>query len=998
MVKKLFLAILVVIVLLFGVLIFSHNSIEENLDNEISEILSKSTNEKLSAMVSGDLMTDQSYHEKYLYWQVNNIPTPSDVIEHKSSIILDANNKERNNYSFNITVENAGLYEMNLKYLINSETRVNPTVGIYINGSAQYNEMNNLPLPVIWKPIENEELYNEDRYGNELSPRSEIDVFIQNQSLKDGNYFYNEPAKMYLQEGLNEIEIILNEGVVEIIEIKFENTSSSLMTYEEYLEDKIVSHDEVSDQIVLEAEQYDYKSKQSIRSKYVRNPQITPYDYKRKVLNVIDGESFSEPGDYLIYNFKVEQSGFYDLVIKYQNSSNEGIPTFRKIEINGEVPFKELENYRFPYTTTYKNETLKNPEGNPYKMYFEAGESYELKISINNSGVREIYQSLLNVLGQIEDINSKLGKITGGIKEKNRDWKLEIYFEDLNEKLLCLVNEINTVTVDLEQYLSQEVPIINELKIAAENIEYFTKSITRLNQLPGKLDLFSEGDLSAFGRINAILPKLLKSSMELDKIYVNSNMELPKANPNIFMSTWEEIKAFFYSFFDPRYNQSHANDEDTLNIWVNKSRLYIDMMQRMIDEKFTKETGIKVNLSLLSDENKIILANAAGKTPDGVISISHGKPFDLAIRGLVEDLSTYDGFDELFKQDENGNSQYNKNSFIPFIYDQGVYAIPETQDVKLLFYRKDILKNLNITEIPDTWDDVLNVLPTLQRYDKNFYTPIGGASTYKGFDTTLPFIYQFGGILYKQDESSVSMDLESVYAGFEFMTNLFTIYGVPQQNASFYQSFRSGTVPIGIGGVGEYIQLKYAAPELAGQWGVAVIPGYDNGLRDENGNPIIERWDPTYGTASIILNNSNKKDEAWELIKWWHSTETQSDFSYEIQSNLGSKFLYMSANIEAFKQSAWPSDSKNQILEQWKWIRSTGKVPGDYIVEREISDAFNKVVFDGKNPRVTFDDTYKPIKKELLRKLEEFGYYENHEFIKSYQIPSIYNIDNWINE
>ena len=104
-------------------------------------------------------------------------------------------------------------------------------------------------------------------------------------------------------------------------------------------------------------------------------------------------------------------------------------------------------------------------------------------------------------------------------------------------------------------------------------------------------------------------------------------MELPKANPNIFMSTWEEIKAFFYSFFDPRYNQSHANDEDTLNIWVNKSRLYIDMMQRMIDEKFTKETGIKVNLSLLSDENKIILANAAGKTPDGVISISHGKTF-----------------------------------------------------------------------------------------------------------------------------------------------------------------------------------------------------------------------------------------------------------------------------------------------------------------------------------------------------------------------------------
>ncbi|NLC95108.1 MAG: extracellular solute-binding protein, partial [Bacilli bacterium] len=219
----------------------------------------------------------------------------------------------------------------------------------------------------------------------------------------------------------------------------------------------------------------------------------------------------------------------------------------------------------------------------------------------------------------------------------------------------------------------------------------------------------------------------------------------------------------------------------------------------------------------------------------------------------------------------------------------------------------------------------------------------------------------------------------------------FTVYNLPVSTANFFQHFRTGVIPVGIGDANMYIQLKYAAPELAGLWGIAPIPG----VRNEDG--IVERWDPTYGSSSIIFKNSKKKQQTWELIKWWSSKETQADFSYNIQATLGNKFLYMTANIEGFKMSAWPNDSKDVILEQWQWIQATGKVPGDYMLERELSNAWNKVVFDGINPRIAIDEAKITIDLELERKLIEFGYMdEKGRIIRRYQIPTIHNIEKWV--
>jgi len=879
--------------------------------------------------------------------------------------------------TFDVDVDSEGLYELWLDYYILEKTAIKPELDVDVNGENQYNEMNELRLPIDWQAKEGGQKL--DRFGDELTPKSEIRSSWKNEGLVDPNFFFTEPLKFQLNKGKNSISIALNEGYILIGKIELKNTDSSIETYDQYRAIHKGPKDGSNRIITIEAENISLKSRQSIRTKYVRDPQVTPYAYKHRVMNVLDGYSFGDSGDRVSYPFTAEESGFYQLTFKYSQDTNSGMPTHRKIEIDGEVPFKQLEQYNFNYSSGWKNETLHNEKGEPYQIYLDKGD-HTLTLSIDNSKIRDIYHELLMTLEAIDSTAQDVNRLTGGLVDKERKWKIEKYIPEITTYLQGIAGKIQEQKLALiEQTKNKDLPVIAELEIAEELIGGFIKDP---EDLPHYMNKFNEGQSSAYGKIKTILPMLVYNPMHLDKIYVHNGGELPASKAGIFTSAAESTKAFFYSFYNPRFAQAAKVDDEAIDIWVNQSRLYVEIMQRMIDEEFTPKTGIKINLSLLPDENKIVLSNAAGSTPDAALGVSHGRPFELALRGIIENLRTYDGFYELA-------GQYDPSAFVPFIYDKGVYAFPETQDVKLLFYRKDILNFLG-EQPPQTWDDVISLVPMLQKYDMNFYTPLGSDNAYKGFDVTTPFIYQFGGQLYDTTGSQAVVNKEGAYQAFEFMTNLFTVYNIPITTSEFFQNFRNGKTPVGIGDANTYIQLKNAAPELAGQWGVLPIPG----IKNEQG--VIERWDPTYGSSSVIFKSSKKKEAAWEFIKWWASADTQSAFSYDIQATLGEKFLYMTANLEGFAKSAWPSDSKDVILEQWKWIQATGKVPGDYVLEREISNAWNKVVFDRQNPRVAIDNAVKTINRELERKLKEFGYIENGKLIKPYVVPTINNVEDWV--
>ena len=145
-----------------------------------------------------------------------------------------------------------------------------------------------------------------------------------------------------------------------------------------------------------------------------------------------------------------------------------------------------------------------------------------------------------------------------------------------------------------------------------------------------------------------------------------------------------------------------------------------------------------------------------------------------------------------------------------------------------------------------------------------------------------------------------------------------------------------------------------------------------------------------------MFANTEQPDEAWEFMKWWMSTETQVDFQEQLILNYGFEYLWNSANVEAFAQSPIPDEHKEVILEQWEWLQEPLKLPGSYMQERELSNVWNRIVFDGMNPRVAIDQAVVTINREITRKMEEFGYLRDGQVVREFTVPSIETIEGWM--
>lgn len=876
-----------------------------------------------------------------------------------------------------IEVEEAGLYELGLSYKPSQDFTNEPTVGIEVNGEIPFNEVSNIALEVTWSLEERSEEDRYNRFNNELLPYSVSNNGWYEHFIDDVNSRYTNPYKFLLKEGTNVVRVTNTSQTLQLGKLYLGNTKENI-AYSDYIK----SHKsvEIKDSLItVQAEKMSNKNNIEAKAAYYKDPAMTPNAYKNTVLNMLDGSSTSHGGSKVTYTFPVEETGLYNITFKYLQNTLNGLTCTKAIYINGEIPFKEFEAYSFPEAQKWVNHTL-NKDGNNYFVYLEKGDntiSLETTTAHYNGYIEELYK----VMDEINNLGLTITSLTGSNTNQFTDYPILKTLPTLVDDLNSYADRVDAVYNAIDAMSKKEASEISTLQIAAKQLRRLTKNPNKIHL---KLSELNSGSGSAYQLIGTTIGILLEQPISFDAIYFSmGNVSIPKARKNFFVNLWFSIQSFFYSFLDERYKVSADNSDDTLEVWVAQSNLYLDIIQSMVDSEFTKETGIDVKVSILPSSQKIILNNATNTNPDVVLSIDSWEPYNYALRGMLEDLSQYEGFDDVTKN-------IYSNCFTPVIFEDGVYAIPETQGLNLLFYRKDILEYLDL-EAPRTWDDVIHMLPILQSYQMNFFHPLGSDSSYKNYSTTTPFIYAYGGEVFSENGMTSVLNDEEVIQAITYMTDLFNIYNLPRQVASFFEHFRSGTLPVGIGSLDMYLQLKYASPELAGQWGIVQIPGFDT---DNNGE--VESWTTAYGKSSIMFSSSNMKEEAWDFIKWWNSTETQTEYLQNIKMCLGEKYLIIPANVDALEASPWDQEIKTQVTLAAKWSRIPAVLPGSYAVERELSNVWNKVVIDMKDVRVAVGEGIDKVNRELKRKFEEFGYIVDGEVVKDYVVPNNDNIHNWV--
>ena len=369
----------------------------------------------------------------------------------------------------------------------------------------------------------------------------------------------------------------------------------------------------------------------------------------------------------------------------------------------------------------------------------------------------------------------------------------------------------------------------------------------------------------------------------------------------------------------------------------------------------------------------------------------------------------FDDYEEVAKQFSNSaNGQFTFDWCGANGRNVEVYALPEKEIFLMMFVRDDIMEKYGWEDkIPNTWDEVIDLVADLQAESLQFYLPVNeeGATALNPIFVSL--LYQMGGELYINDNKETGLLLEEGMEAFETWTEFYTLYSFPSY-ASFINRFRSGEMPIGISYYETYNTLSVFAPELRGSWSYHPIPG--SYRTDDNGNTYIDHTSTVAGTGAVILRepalrSDSQRDASWEFLKWWTSTNIQYRFGQEMEGILGSAARHTTANVQALQQLAWPADDLAQLVKQWGFMDSEntitvngkqiasfdvanndGKVypniygvhqmpqiAGSYISGREVENAFREVINNKVNAKETLYEYANNINNEIDRKRGEFG-------------------------
>ena len=898
---------------------------------------------------------DFSYARNYFKEEItNNEPVKLSTTTDENKVISLNNSKE---FSVNIPEEGAyGIYA-NYKILHDGFQNSEFTVEIRNSSSEVISSLDRATLRSYWK--NESEDFKLDSFGNEISPNQ----VLVNENLYQGIYDYQYstvlPSRFNFAAGDNKILLTMTSGGDIQIDDLYVVREAQILSYSDYTNNhKALAKGARIDDI--EAEHYLRKNDTSTIPANDPDLNASPYKTVESVLNVVSNFSTSEQK--IDYEFEVKSDGLYTINFNgLVNNSNH--VTFASIFIDGEIPFGELMHYPLIPTSKISEYLLVDEHNKPYEIYLTQG-THILTLKVDVSLYREVIKDLKKDIDALNSIYLDLKRIAGTVNDNNHEWNPETDFPGIKEEIQAVVDNL----VAIKEFIYK----VNGSKINFQSTIYIQSAITALNgilkkpaYIPNQYSKFSEGSGSIIENIATAESDLSTSPFEIDRIIIGNSSDYKLKNKKGgFKSFGEGIKKFFLSF---KINySSKVKDDKTLNIWVARSRQYVDLMQELIDSSdFETQTGYKVKFTILSDESKLILSNAAKISPDGVMGISNWLPYEMGIRNLTVDLTKFTDYGEVLER-------FSEGAMISLIADEKGLALPETQDFYVMYYRQDILDKYGFSK-PDTWTDVIELLPALQRNGFNFYIPLSTASSSKSIMTTAPFIYQFGGNLFSDDGLKTTIDEENSLNAIKMMTELFTNYGLESQVANFFNSFRNGSLPIGVSTFDTYVKLTISAPELAGKWGIMLPPG------QKQEDSSIARWQTGSAQSMCLIKQSEEKNNAgWELLKWWSSKDVQAEFAKRLTLRFGKGYIWNSANLDAFKQSIiFKSEEKDTILEQWKWMREIPRVPGWYMLERELSNAWNSIVLNGENTRSVIEDAVDRINKELLRKLDEFGYVDS---------------------
>ena len=869
---------------------------------------------------------------------------------------------ESGSVSWKIDIPETGWYCVRFVYRAANDRTTDIERVFKINGKAPYSEARYQNMNKIWDfdyagdPSQREGVFELDTTGNELRPAAVLSQEWIEYSVKDTDGYYTTPLEFYLEKGENTITLDGVRDKAYFAEVGV-YTYEELPTYEDVLKEYESKGYEPADadSIYFEAETPDKVSNYTIYPIYDRSSAITSPQDKSKILrNTMGGDKWVANGQWIRYSFECEESGLYQIGIRFSQDVLKGMYTSRAIRIDGEYPFEEAKACQFPYDNKWQIGYL-GDGNNEFQFYLEKGK-HTIELEVCLGSLSDVVRQVDSVVESLNDDYMRIVELTGADPDEYRDYGFARVMPDVIAdlgiqssilyQLVDYISEINGIKSDNTSTLEQTAVLVEKMSSDEKEI---AANLSSLKEWVSSLGTW--------------LSDVSTQYLEMDYIIIQpAGSELPRGESNGWQSFWFEMQKFFASFYTD-YNAIGADSENenakTLEVWTTSGRDQAQIIKNLVNNGYTPEYNTNVNLKLVAG-GTLLPAILAGVGPDA--SIDATNPLDMAIRGAVLPLNDYDTFDEVM-------SRFADSAKEPLTLYGVTYAIPTTQSFPVMFCRDDILAELGL-EIPETWDDLMSLVPVLQFNNMD----IGMTQ-----DHTI-FLYQAGGEYWKNEGMSINFDDYITLDSFEYMCNFFTQFSLPiTYNGE--NRFKTGEMPIIISGYAFYNTLVVFAPEISGLWSFYEIPGT---LNKETGE--VDHTSVSAISGVIIPRGTSDEETAWTFLDWYSDKDFQVDYSNEMMALLGPSAKPTVANLEAFEELPWSESEAATLRTCLDHTVAIVPYPGNYYVGRYAGFAFNAAYNDKEDPSDELLGYVDTINKELTRKRKEFDLMIDDEWqaIKDY--------------
>ncbi|MBR7116936.1 MAG: hypothetical protein IKC87_04425 [Clostridia bacterium] len=566
-------------------------------------------------------------------------------------------------------------------------------------------------------------------------------------------------------------------------------------------------------------------------------------------------------------------------------------------------------------------------------------------------------------------------------------------------------------------------------KVGSDNGDNIAANLSTFKSYLGTLGTWINDSKASTVMLDSIV---IAPMIEKDGQLVSDSSALRRQDANFFEGIWFEIQAFFASFFID-YDQMGVTAKteekaEHIDVWIAAGRDQANIWRTMIDAQggFTDKTGVSVALKLVTG-GTLLPSILSRKGPDVYLGLGSAEVINYAIRDAVLGVNGFDprlsaeqnaiftttrytykaedgsyettttkrdGVEASFTTntfgdvivDENGEANFAKAALDTVMISPGreyledgsftalpavCYGIPRTMQFSMMFYRMDVLADLK-QEVPETWDDLLSILPVLQANNMQI-----GVSYVAALDF---MIYQEGGNMWKYTDNerydeayagaAIDLDSEVALSAFDFTCRLYSDYSFPVSYDAANR-FRTGEMPILIGSYADlYNQLVVYATEIAGLWEFCSLPGSYR----ENGELNYDSLAQV--TATIILNGCDQRGNllpAWQFTQWETAAKQSADYGNRIVAIMGPSAKYETANLKSIQDLSWTSSEKEAIMNQMDHMSSIVNYPGSYIIARYVSFAFLDAVNNDANAIDSMRSYIGAINSEIERKRKEFG-------------------------